>query len=142
KGSVVEEWDMSGEWKMMRRWQPPVSCQQNEWIGDIRFSIDGSQLGVTVWVDGRYNQFHVRDRSMNILNNITFPSSKSGYRLICLPNGQWLTHEHENKELHIIGRDGKLEQTLTYNTCVWRAALLRRCLVIRTDDNELCFQDL
>ncbi|CAF1166910.1 unnamed protein product, partial [Didymodactylos carnosus] len=46
-GPVVEKWDMSGEWKMMRRWRPPVLCQQNEEIADIRFSCDGSYIGVT-----------------------------------------------------------------------------------------------
>ncbi|CAF0755297.1 unnamed protein product [Didymodactylos carnosus] len=142
-GSVVEEWDMSGKWKMMRSWQPPVSCQQNEWICEIRFSFDSSQLGVTVWVVGRYNQFHVRDRSMNILNNITFPRSTYGYLLLSLPNGQWLTNEHKNKELHIIDRDGKLEQTLIYNKSVLETTLLgQRCLVIRTDDKQLSFHDL
>ncbi|CAF1572531.1 unnamed protein product [Didymodactylos carnosus] len=144
RGSVVDEWDMSGEWKMMRRWQPPVSCQQNEWIFDIRFSCDGSRLGVTVWVNDQYNQVQVRDRSMNILNNITFPCHLAfGYFLLSVPSGQWLTHEWKNKALRIIDRDGILQQTLTYDKSVRTTALLgQRCLVIRTDDNELCFHDL
>ncbi|CAF0895822.1 unnamed protein product [Didymodactylos carnosus] len=142
-GSVVEEWDMSGEWKIMRRWQPPVSCQQNELIWDIRFSCDGAHLGVNVGVDGQSNQFQVRDRSMNIVNDITFPWLKHGCFLLSLPNGQWLTHEWKNKELHIIDRDGKLEQTLTYDKSVKGAALLgQKCLVIRTDDGEHCFHNL
>ncbi|CAF1202501.1 unnamed protein product [Didymodactylos carnosus] len=142
-GSVVEEWDMSGEWKMMRRWQPPLSCHRNEWISDIRFSFDGSQLGVTVCAPGRYNQFHVRDRSMKIIDNSIFPPWKYGYRLLSLPNGQWLTHQWKNKELYMINRDGKFEQTLTYDKSVKRAALLEQiCLVILTDDSKLCFHDL
>ncbi|CAF1254615.1 unnamed protein product [Didymodactylos carnosus] len=108
-GSVVEEWDMSGEWRMMRRWKPPVSCQQNEWIVDIRFSCDGSHIGVTMSTPGEYNLFHVRDRSMNILNSITFPWLEYGYVLLSLPNGQWLTHEARNEQLHMVSRDGKLE---------------------------------
>ncbi|CAF1158447.1 unnamed protein product [Didymodactylos carnosus] len=143
EGSVVKEWDMSGEWKMTTRWQPPLSCQQNEWIMDIRFSCDGSHLGVTVGVSGQYNQFHVRDRSMNIINNIKFPWLTYGYRLLSLPNGQWLTHDCDNKELYIIDRDGKLKQTLTYDRTVWRTLLLKqRCLVIRTDGDQVCFHDL
>ncbi|CAF1397409.1 unnamed protein product [Didymodactylos carnosus] len=106
-GSVVEEWDMSGEWRMMTRWHPPLSCQQNERIIDIRFSCDGSHIGVTVCVNGQYNQFHVRDRSMNILNNITFPWLEYGYVLLSIPNGQWLTHEARNEQLHMVSRDGK-----------------------------------
>ncbi|CAF1326281.1 unnamed protein product [Didymodactylos carnosus] len=142
-GSVVEEWDMSGEWRMMRRWQPPVSCQQNEWIMSILLSCDGSHIGVTVLVVGQYNQFHVRDRSKNILNTITFPWLEYGYVLLSVPNGQWLTHEPKNKQLQIIDRDGKLEQTFTYDKGVNRTTLIgQRCLVIRTDDNELCFHDL
>ncbi|CAF1518763.1 unnamed protein product [Didymodactylos carnosus] len=143
KGSVIEEWDMSGEWKIMRRWQPPVSCQANEEIWNIRFSCDGSHLVVTIWVDGQYNQFQVRDQSMNILNNITFSCSTFGYFLLSLPNGQYLTHERQNKKLHSIDRDGKLQETVTYDKCVRSTALLgQRCLVIRTTDNKLCFHDL
>ncbi|CAF1179472.1 unnamed protein product [Didymodactylos carnosus] len=144
RGSVVEEWNMSGEWKMMRRWQPPVSCQQNEWICEIGFSCDGSRIGVAVWVDDQYDQVQVRDRSMNILNNITFPCHLAfGYFLLSLPSGQWLTHEVKNKELRIIDGDGILQQTLTYDKSVRTTALLgQRCLVIRTNDNELCFHDL
>ncbi|CAF1539793.1 unnamed protein product [Didymodactylos carnosus] len=143
KGSVVEEWDMNEEWKTTKRWQPPVSCQQNEGIVDIRFSCDGSHLGLTVYLYSQYNQFHVRDRSMNILNNITFPPSRIGYLLLSLPDGQWLTHEWDNKQIHMIDRDGKLEQTLTYDKSIQRTALIgRRCLVIRTYAHELCFHDL
>ncbi|CAF1534640.1 unnamed protein product [Didymodactylos carnosus] len=142
-GSVVEEWNMSGEWRMTRRWKPPVSCQQNEVIDDIRFSCDGSHLGITVKVYGQSNQLHVRDRSMNILNNITFPWFEYGYMLVSLPNGQWLTHEWKSKQLHVTDRDGKLKQTLTYDKSVRRIALLgQTCLVLRTGDNELCFHDL
>ncbi|CAF1009414.1 unnamed protein product [Didymodactylos carnosus] len=142
-GPVVEKWDMSGEWKMMRRWRPPVLCQQNEEIADIRFSCDGSYIGVTVCVKDQYNLFHVRDRSMKTLNNITFPWLEYGYRLLSLPNGQWLTHEPEKKELHMINKDGKLEQTFTYPKSVNRTTLIgQSCLIIRTHDSELCFHDL
>ncbi|CAF1634801.1 unnamed protein product, partial [Didymodactylos carnosus] len=141
-GSWVEEWTIL-TWTIIRQWKP---CDVNEYICDIRFAHDGRQIGMTVEIRGQSHQFQLRDRSMiNTLNRITFSNSFYPYFLLSLSNGQWMTHEYDNRQLYIIDKGGKLEQTVTCcdDKYVRSIALSGcTCLAVLTRDKELCLYDL
>ncbi|CAF1231051.1 unnamed protein product [Didymodactylos carnosus] len=140
-GSRIVEYNMS-TWKMIKCWAPPLSCRQGEGIVRMRFNEDGSRVGVTLGVTDKYHSFELRDRSMTVLQLLRFPYSDSGYGLISFPSGQWLTIVLNSQQLHVIDNKGVIKRIIATKKVSGSALLSRRCIVLQTVDNDLCYYDL
>ncbi len=151
EGCIIEEYDQSN-WKLKKVFKPPMSCPTDQAIVHIRFSSNGTHLGVLLGEENRqvigYRfWFELRTpHDMNVLQ-ITEIGSDRNCWLLSLPNEQFLTSLARENKFYLIDSTGKLNETIDYHGRTQRivstALINGKCLVVHTDDrNQLHFYDL
>jgi hypothetical protein len=149
KGSIVEEYNLSS-WKLTKRFETPITCQQNEQIEKIRFNSDGNRLGLILREGDDPNfkhWFELRTRNdMHILEKINLGIDQWCW-LISLPNEQFLASLWRSKIFFMIDSSGKCHETIDYcdNSKFLNSMVLigDKYLVIQTwNPDELRFYDL
>ena len=149
---TVEIYDLKSSWKLLRRFEPPRSCEKNQSIRDINFNSSGTHLGLIV-KHGNERSFHLRNADdMGILQiiELDYIHQNINYYVTALPTDRFLVQPHLQAELYLIDANGKLEQTVRYNEQmrIQSTAFIvdRKCLAIyvwrRPDPDELHFYDL
>ncbi|CAF1396758.1 unnamed protein product [Adineta steineri] len=149
-GEVIEVWDMNMNWKSIRRYESPISREEDQGISSIRFSSSGMYLGVTLtepFIEKAY--FQLRNwQDMKVLQIVEQPFYEGycNHYMLALPNDEFLVYKYSEKEIFFFNSNGQLKQRFQYSKRICSTALLmndKNCLVIQTSrPDELHFYDL
>jgi hypothetical protein len=149
-GPIIEVWNMEMNWKLIRRYEEPISRNQYQGICSLRFSSSGMYLGVTLtepFIQKAY--FQLRNwQDMNVLQIVEQPFYEGycNHYILSLPNDEFLVHKYSEKELFFFNSNGQRKQMIQYPKRIRSTALLmndKNCFVIQTNrSNELHFYDL
>ncbi|CAF0792435.1 unnamed protein product [Rotaria sordida] len=134
----IVEFSLLPSFSCMRRWDPPTTCKENEFIKDINCNDDKIAL-IIVHFSDKIIHLIVRslttfDQLFSIRLDIKHLSYQLPIRCCPLKNNEWLVIEANTSQFFHIGKDGKLKRTLTYDQPPYNALLFgSNILVIRTD---------
>jgi len=149
-GKRIEEYNMSSNWKLIKTFKPPISCNKNDYIHGMRFNSNGSRLGVTLSCiqednNSRRSWFELRNPydNMKVLQIVQL-TGHNCCGLLGLPKQQFLVDSSKGKKFYLIDANGQLKQTIEYDADAYMSTALinENCLVIQTDLNLLRFYDL
>lgn len=146
RGSFIEEYNLSN-WKLVRKYEHPFSCQMSQEIWQVRLSSNGSHLGVILRnINSGSHTFELRDRNDMKVIQVTEISHNLGNNLLSLPNQRFLINTLIDKNLFSIDANGQVKEIFTYNDealIISTALINEKCLVIQTMmPQELRFYDL
>jgi len=123
--------------QLLKRWQPPLTCKQDETINDIIYNKEKLALMI-------YNRL-TKSKTMELRYSTTFERLWSidldidydsrAIRCCLLNHDEWLVIDWNTSNIFHISNDGKLKFTCDYNPSPSCAAMLgANLLVISTSD--------
>lgn len=149
-GPVIEVWDMTMNWKLIKRYEEPISRERGQVICSIRFSSSGKYLGITLTeprIEKAY--FQLRNwKNMEVLRTVEQPFYEGycNHYILALPNDEFLVHKYSEKEIFFYDSNGQRKQIIQYTKRICSIALLmndENCLVVQTSrPDQLHFYDL
>ncbi|CAM4742405.1 unnamed protein product [Rotaria magnacalcarata] len=136
-GSNICQFTLWPSIQLLKRWQPPQTCKQNETINNIIYNKERIALMI-------YNRL-TKSKLIELKIATTFDCLWSlnldiaydcrAARCCLLNSDEWLVIDWNTSNLHHISNDGKLKSTCEYNTSPSCATMLStNILVISTVD--------
>ena len=139
-GTNIYQFDLLSSFQLIKRWKPPNSCKQSEYIDDIKY-INGT-LALIIKISSSHT-VHFELRSSTTLDRlwkVQLHVNKSWFQqtIRCCPilSDQWLVIEGNTSHLFHILKNGKLKVMHEYQPSPINAVLFgTNTLVIRTKTN-------
>ncbi|CAF1199949.1 unnamed protein product [Adineta steineri] len=148
--SLIEEYELP-TWLLKKTFSPPQSWKATRTISRIRFSSNGSHVGVVI-SEGRSDRhfsFELRrPNDMAVLQTVQMGTDFSAIAwLLALPNEEFLVNTVIKKKFYLIDSNGQLKEEINYDkNSQWilsTTLMNERCIVVKTGDPcELRFYDL
>ena len=149
--SFIDEYNLS-TWELIQRFEPTISCKENQTVCKICYNSNGDRLGVILagksnWFSFPYRFEFRNPKDMSVLQVTVDLGKGSGGHLSSLPNQEFLVNSSDQKSIFIIDSTGKLKKTISYDNdtkSILSTTLPGHdCLVIQTGrPSELRFYDL
>ncbi|CAF1003660.1 unnamed protein product [Adineta steineri] len=148
--SLIEEYELP-TWLLKKTFSPPQSWKATQTISRIRFTSNGSHVGVVISEGSldRHFSFELRrPNDMAVLQTVQMGTDFSAIAwLLALPNEEFLVNTVIKKKFYLIDSNGQLKEEIDYDNngrlIVSTTLINERCLVVKTENPwELRFYDL
>lgn len=104
-------------WELFKRFEPPLSAKNYQYITQLRFNSSGTKLGVALG-GGEQRIFQLRiSNDMTILQSIDLVhfSGCTSYYMCPLPNDEFFVHAFLENEILLIDSNGQFKKNISYN---------------------------
>ena len=124
----------------IKRWDPPMTCQNDQSIKDIACN----DLTLALIISPTLNEkVHIILRSLSTFNqlfsiylDIQHPLYQLSMRCCSFKNNEWLIINTNTSQIFHISKDGKMKGSITYDRSPYNALLFHsNILAIRTEQN-------
>ncbi|CAF4365793.1 unnamed protein product, partial [Rotaria sp. Silwood2] len=126
EGSNIIEYSLPSI-EYVKQWQPPLTCNRNEWIEDFEFK-NNSLAMIIVYNKKKCCRFELR--SSMTLECIWSLALDEGYRCRSINYNQWIVIKHEKPEILHISNDGRILEQQQYNSKLKNVAVLNNNIFI------------
>jgi hypothetical protein len=110
-GSPIYEFDLHSSFQLIKSWHPPIACQNNEIICDLKYN--SGFLGIAIL--NKHNDKSRLDLRSSITLECIWSIDIHGRCRCCSINGdQWLVMDHDDRRFFHISADGRLLKTDKY----------------------------
>ncbi|CAF0805391.1 unnamed protein product [Rotaria sordida] len=132
EGSNIIEYSLPSI-QYMKQWQPPLTCNKNEWIEDFEFK-NSSLAMIILHSSGRKcGRFELR--SSSTLQCLWSIALDGGYRCYSINYDQWIVIKNKQAEILHISNDGRILEQQQYDSQIKNVAVLNNnILMIKTAD--------
>lgn len=156
---LIEEYELPS-WTLKRTFSPPQSCKTTQKISRMRFSSNGSHVGLVITErnternsDREFNNLFFELRRSNDMTVLQTAHMGAHFSVIAwlsaLPNEEFLVNCYQTKKFYLIGSNGQLREEIDYDQneqleILSTTLMNERCLVVKTHGtlSELRFYDL
>jgi hypothetical protein len=148
-GSSIEVFDMKANFKLIRTFEPPLSCQTDQRISSIRLNTNRSHLGATL-TESEQQWFELRDsKDMTVLQKVdSLTAHHLTYNLQVLPNDEFFVYSCYTKDSYRINNNGRLKEIIRPSVAEKAITFTNfipndKCLVLQmARPRQLVFYDL
>lgn len=127
---------MKSNWKLHKRYEQPISCRRGQGICTIRFSTDGSYLGVTLTEPFSAKAFfqlrNAKDMKVLKIAELPFYEGYCNHYILSLPQNEFLVYKYSEPLIFLFDSHGKRKQIIQYNKGICTMAFIDHCFVVQT----------